>query len=41
MALDDNREVPLTGSDPVLTLQRIEVEALSISKYLNIALKTE
>jgi hypothetical protein len=41
MALDDNREVPLTGSDPVLILQRIEVEALSISKYLNIALKTE
>jgi hypothetical protein len=41
MFLKDNREVPLTGSDPVLLLQRTEVEALSISKYLNIALKTE
>jgi hypothetical protein len=41
MSLADNREVPLIGSDPVLLLQKIEIEALSISKYLNVALKTE
>ena len=39
MSLANKREVPLIDRDPIILLQPIEVEALSILKYLNGAFK--
>jgi hypothetical protein len=41
LCLNDSREIPLTGSDKPTALNRIETEALSLSKYLNIYLETD
>ena len=41
LCLSDSREIPLTGSDKPIALNKIEVEALSLAKYLNIYLETE
>jgi hypothetical protein len=36
LCLNDSREIPLTGSDKPTALNKIETEALSLNKYLNI-----
>lgn len=40
LCLNDSREIPLTGSDKPTALNKIETEALSLAKYLNIYLET-
>ena len=40
LCLTDSREIPLTGSDKPVALNKIEAEALSLAKYLNIYLET-
>ena len=41
LCLNDNREIPLTGSDRPTALNKIETEALNLAKYLNIYLETD
>ena len=40
LCLNDNREIPLTGSGQPIALNEIETEALKLAKYLNIYLET-
>jgi hypothetical protein len=40
LCLNDSREIPLTGIDQPMALNKVEAEALSIAKYLNIYLET-
>jgi hypothetical protein len=41
LCLSDNRQIPLIGNDQPLALNKIETEALTLAKYLNIYLETE
>jgi len=41
LCLGDNREIPLTGVEQPVALNKIEDEAIAISKYLNVFLETE
>lgn len=41
LCLVDNREIPLTVSNKFNSLKEIESEAVSLSKYLNVKLKSE
>ena len=41
LCLLDNREIPLTGIDQQISLNRIEDEAIMIAKHLNVFLETE
>jgi hypothetical protein len=40
LCLNDSREIPLTGSDRPVALNKIETEALNLAKYLNVYLET-
>jgi hypothetical protein len=41
LCLTDSREIPLTGIDQQVALNKIEDEAITIAKYLNVFLETE
>ena len=41
LCLTDSREIPLTGIDQQVALNKIENEAIEIAKYLNVFLETE
>ena len=41
LCLVDNREIPITGIEQPVSLSKIEDEAITIAKYLNIFLETE
>ena len=41
LCLVDNREIPLTGIEEPVALNKIEDEAIEIAKYLNVFLETE
>jgi len=41
LCLTDNREIPLTGIEEPVALNKIEDEAITIAKYLNVFLETE
>ena len=41
LCLKDAREIPLTGIDKPVALNKIESEAIKLAKYLNIYLETE
>jgi hypothetical protein len=41
LCLIDSREIPLTGIDQQVALNKIENEAIEIAKYLNVFLETE
>jgi len=41
LCLTDNREIPLTGVNRPIALNKIEDEAITIAKYLNVFLETE
>jgi hypothetical protein len=41
LCLLDNREIPLTGIEQPMALNKIEDEAIKIAKYLNVFLETE
>ena len=41
LCLIDNREIPLTGIENPVSLNKIEDEAIKIAKYLNVFLETE
>jgi hypothetical protein len=41
LCLSDSREIPLTGSDKPVALNKIETEALNLAKYLNVYLETD
>jgi hypothetical protein len=41
LCLSDNREIPLTGIDQQVTLAKIEDEAITIAKFVNVFLETE
>jgi hypothetical protein len=41
LCLNDNREIPLTGGEQPMALNKIEDEAITIAKYLNVFLETE
>jgi hypothetical protein len=41
LCLKDSREIPLTGIDQPLALNKIENEAVTLAKYLNVFLETE
>jgi hypothetical protein len=41
LCLKDTREIPLTGIDQPLELTKVENEAVSLAKYLNVFLETE
>jgi hypothetical protein len=41
LCLTDNREIPLTGIEQPVALNKLEDEAITISKYLNVFLETE
>jgi hypothetical protein len=41
LCLVDNREIPLTGVERPVALNKIEDEAIAIAKYLNVFLETE
>ena len=41
LCLSDRREIPLTGIDKTVALNKIESEAITLAKYLNIYLETE
>jgi|TARA_B110000971_G_scaffold221985_1_gene272239 hypothetical protein len=41
LCLTDNREIPLTGIEEPIALNKIEDEAITIAKYLNVFLETE
>jgi hypothetical protein len=41
LSLVDGREIPLTGIEQPVALNKIEDEAITIAKYLNVFLETE
>tara|TARA_B100000683_G_C12429330_1_gene531080 strand:- start:47 stop:604 length:558 start_codon:yes stop_codon:yes gene_type:complete len=41
LCLTDTREIPLTGIEQPMALNKIEDEAITIAKYLNVFLETE
>jgi hypothetical protein len=41
LCLTDSREIPLTGTEEPKALSKIEDEAITIAKYLNVFLETE
>ncbi len=41
LCLNDNREIPLTGVEQPIALNKIESEAIAIAKWLNVFLETE
>jgi hypothetical protein len=41
LCLTDSREIPLTGIDQQVALTKIEDDAITIAKYLNVFLETE
>ena len=41
LCLADSREIPLTGAEQPRALNKIEDEAITIAKYLNVFLETE
>ena len=41
LCLTDNREIPLTGIEQPTALNKIETEAITLAKYLNVFLETE
>ena len=41
LCLVDNREIPLTGIEQPMALNKIEDEAIKLAKYLNVFLETE
>ena len=41
LCLVDNREIPLTGVERPISFDKIEKEAITIAKYLNVFLETE
>jgi len=41
LCLNDGREIPLTGIEQPMALNKIEDEAITIAKYLNVFLETE
>lgn len=41
LCLSDSREIPLTGAEQPRALNKIEDEAITIAKYLNVFLETE
>jgi hypothetical protein len=41
LCLTDNREIPLIGIEEPVALNKIEDEAITIAKYLNVFLETE
>ena len=41
LCLTDSREIPLTGIDQSVALNKIEDEAITVAKYLNVFLETE
>ena len=41
LCLDDKREIPLTGAEQPMALEKIESDAIKIAKYLNVFLETE
>ena len=41
LCLADSREIPLTGIEQPMALNKIEDEAIKIAKYLNVFLETE
>ena len=41
LCLNDAREIPLTGVDKPIALNKIESEAIRLAKHLNIYLETE
>ena len=41
LCLLDGREIPLTGIDRQVALNKLEDEAIKIAKYLNVFLETE
>jgi hypothetical protein len=41
LCLTDSREIPLTGIEEPIALNKIEDEAIAIAKYLNVFLETE
>ena len=41
LCLIDSREIPLTGIEEPVALNKIEDEAIAIAKYLNVFLETE
>jgi hypothetical protein len=41
LCLTDSREIPLTGIDQQVALNKIDNEAIEIAKYLNVFLETE
>jgi hypothetical protein len=40
LCLKDQREIPLTGSDQPMALNKIEAEAVTLAQYLNVFLET-
>jgi len=41
LCLADNREIPLTGIEQPMALNKVEDEAIKLAKYLNVFLETE
>ncbi|NDB81896.1 MAG: photosystem I assembly protein Ycf4 [Alphaproteobacteria bacterium] len=41
LCLNDNRQIPLTGIDKTVALNKIETSALVLAKYLNLYLESE
>ena len=41
LCLNDGREIPLTGVEQPMALNKIEDEAIAIAKYINVFLETE
>ena len=41
LCLADNREIPLTGIEQPTALNKIENDAITLAKYLNVFLETE
>jgi hypothetical protein len=41
LCLTDSREIPLTGIEQPVSLNKIEEEAIRLAKYLNVFLETE
>ena len=41
LCLTDSREIPLTGIEQPIAINKIEDEAITIAKYLNVFLETE
>jgi hypothetical protein len=41
LCLNDSREIPLTGTNYPIALNKIETDALKLAKYLNVYLETE